>query len=73
MFWVSRDLSTDEEFVDELRTNFRFLAAVFLRRAQKVVNVFFNSLENSSFNFLFKVTMYSNISHIVFNNCLLKQ
>ncbi|XP_041362664.1 sorting nexin-14-like isoform X2 [Gigantopelta aegis] len=31
-----KDLSTDEEFVDELRTNFRFLAAVFLRRAKKL-------------------------------------
>ncbi|BFZ02791.1 hypothetical protein BsWGS_05830 [Bradybaena similaris] len=31
-----RDLSEDEEFVDELRINFRFLASVLLRRMKKV-------------------------------------
>ncbi|XP_012936262.1 sorting nexin-14 isoform X1 [Aplysia californica] len=31
-----RDLSEDEEFVDELRTNFRFLASVMFRRMKKV-------------------------------------
>ncbi|CAL1530450.1 unnamed protein product [Lymnaea stagnalis] len=31
-----RDLSEDEEFVDELRTNFRFLASVMFRRLKKV-------------------------------------
>ncbi|XP_059174499.1 sorting nexin-14-like isoform X2 [Physella acuta] len=33
--WYS-DLSEDEEFVDELRTNFRFLASVMFRRMKKV-------------------------------------
>ena len=36
MFFVSRDLSLDEEFVDELRTNIRFLASVLFRRMKKV-------------------------------------
>lgn len=31
-----KDLSEDEEFVDELRTNIRFIAAVLLRRAKKI-------------------------------------
>ena len=31
-----RNLSTDEEFVDELRTSIRFLFSVLLRRARKV-------------------------------------
>ncbi|XP_046344151.1 sorting nexin-14-like isoform X1 [Haliotis rufescens] len=31
-----KDLSTDEEFADELRSNIRFIAAVFLRRAKKI-------------------------------------
>ncbi|KAH9495460.1 Sorting nexin-14 [Bulinus truncatus] len=31
-----RDLSEDEEFVDELRTNFRFLASVMFRRMTKL-------------------------------------
>ena len=34
--FVSRDLSLDEEFVDELRTNIRFLASVLFRRMKKV-------------------------------------
>ena len=34
--FIVRDLSEDEEFVDELRTNIRFIAAVLLRRAKKV-------------------------------------
>lgn len=31
-----KDLSQDEEFVDELRTNIRFLASVFFRRLKKI-------------------------------------
>ncbi|OWF54898.1 sorting nexin-14-like isoform X2 [Mizuhopecten yessoensis] len=31
-----RDVSADEGFVDELRTNLRFLVSVFLRRAKKI-------------------------------------
>ena len=31
-----RDLSSDEEFVDELKSSIRFLASVILRRAKKV-------------------------------------
>ncbi|XP_069131952.1 sorting nexin-14-like isoform X2 [Argopecten irradians] len=31
-----RDVSVDESFVDELRTNLRFLASVLLRRAKKI-------------------------------------
>lgn len=31
-----KDLSEDEEFVDELRTNIRFITAVLLRRAKKI-------------------------------------
>ena len=38
-FFLSRDLSLDEEFVDELRTNIRFLASVLFRRMKKVCNV----------------------------------
>lgn len=36
---LSRDLSLDEEFVDELRTNIRFLASVLFRRMKKVCSV----------------------------------
>jgi len=39
LFSLSRDLSLDEEFVDELRTNIRFLASVLFRRMKKVRNV----------------------------------
>ena len=38
-FFLSRDLSLDEEFVDELRTNIRFLASVLFRRMKKVCDV----------------------------------
>lgn len=31
-----RDLSKDEEFVDDLKSSLRFLASVVLRRAKKV-------------------------------------
>jgi len=36
MFGPYRNVSTDEEFVDELRTSIRFLFSVLLRRAKKV-------------------------------------
>lgn len=35
-FFVFRDVTDDEAFVDELRVTLRFFAAVLVRRTQKV-------------------------------------
>lgn len=35
---LSRDITDDEAFVDELRVTLRFFAAVLVRRTQKVTN-----------------------------------
>lgn len=37
-FFVFRDVTDDEAFVDELRVTLRFFAAVLVRRTQKVIN-----------------------------------
>lgn len=37
-FFVFRDVTDDEAFVDELRVTLRFFAAVLVRRTQKVIS-----------------------------------